>query len=231
MSKHDVFLILDSSWRPHQWADYQVAVGYEYDGQVVARLGEEVRIYHGGTNAKTGLRSEIVTSTILVLKNGPSHKKWRAPMLTNRSLFVRDMYVCGYCGGKFSGAQLTRDHIVPRCHGGQDIWTNVVTACKECNNLKDDVMPGKRLPYGQLGPQGDGFMNPLYVPYVPCPAENFILRERKVLACQMAFLLSRIENPQSRIFETVDSLHHDGYFKNIPADVKPSDLRNMDVIA
>lgn len=60
--------------------------------------------------------------------------------VTNTFLFARDGYRCQYCyrhrrelGYRES---LTRDHIVPISRGGNNHWTNVVTACSRCNLRK-----------------------------------------------------------------------------------------------
>lgn len=62
--------------------------------------------------------------------------------LTQRNLFVRDRYTCQYCGRRRRDLEedqmLTRDHIIPVARDGKDIWSNVVTACRKCNNLKAD---------------------------------------------------------------------------------------------
>jgi hypothetical protein len=83
---------------------------------------------------------------------------------------------------------------------------NVVSACKECNALKGDVLPGEKLPYRQLGPQGTGKMDPLYVPYVPCKAEHMILKSKNIKYDQMQFLLDRVKNKKSRIFDYANDL-------------------------
>src|SRR5436853_5362295 len=44
--------------------------------------------------------------------------------------------VCHYCGGKFSPAALTMDHVVPLVRGGRSTKGNVVAACKDCNTAK-----------------------------------------------------------------------------------------------
>lgn len=46
--------------------------------------------------------------------------------------------ICIYCG---KGKDLTVEHILPRCCGGEDIADNVVMVCKSCNSSKG----GKRL--------------------------------------------------------------------------------------
>jgi 5-methylcytosine-specific restriction endonuclease McrA len=49
--------------------------------------------------------------------------------------------VCHYCGRLTSPRELTMDHIVPLARGGKSIKGNVVTACKECNNKKKQLLP------------------------------------------------------------------------------------------
>ncbi len=49
--------------------------------------------------------------------------------------------VCHYCGRLMSPGELTMDHIVPLARGGKSIKGNVVTACKECNNKKKQLLP------------------------------------------------------------------------------------------
>ena len=48
---------------------------------------------------------------------------------------------CYYCGSAKPPRELTMDHIVPIIRGGKSAKNNVVTACKECNNLKKHSLP------------------------------------------------------------------------------------------
>lgn len=54
--------------------------------------------------------------------------------LTRGEVFHRDSSICQYCGRHFGA--LTIDHVIPKRLGGKHIWTNVVTACPECNHRK-----------------------------------------------------------------------------------------------
>jgi 5-methylcytosine-specific restriction endonuclease McrA len=54
--------------------------------------------------------------------------------LTKKEIFRRDNYTCQYCGRQ--SKDLTVDHIVPRHHGGQHNWENLVSACPDCNRRK-----------------------------------------------------------------------------------------------
>ncbi len=49
--------------------------------------------------------------------------------------------ICHYCGRKIAPRQLTMDHIVPISRGGHSTRGNAVTACKECNNKKKQLLP------------------------------------------------------------------------------------------
>ena len=43
---------------------------------------------------------------------------------------------CVYCGENYELHELTLDHVKPRCRGGEDLTTNVVPACRKCNQDK-----------------------------------------------------------------------------------------------
>lgn len=195
-------LVLDKSWVPHEWITRDEAITRVAKGQVLDHISEELITYRGGDNAVTKRQSELMTSSIIVIAGESKMKRPKPIGLTNSSLFQRDRFMCAYCSGLFTSHDLTRDHVMPVSKGGPDTWMNVVTACKPCNNLKGNLAPGQQLPHGQYSPQGTRTMDPLYLPYVPCPAEAMIMRNRAILADQMAFLLDRIANKtRSRLYQ------------------------------
>jgi 5-methylcytosine-specific restriction endonuclease McrA len=49
--------------------------------------------------------------------------------------------LCHYCGRSTPAKELTMDHIVPLARGGKSTKGNLVTACKECNNNKKNLLP------------------------------------------------------------------------------------------
>ena len=81
-----------------------------------------------------------------------------------------------YCGNKFKSNNLSRDHITPLYQGGKDLWVNVVSACKRCNNAKAGRTPE------QAG------MELLAIPFVPTHAEYIFLQGKVILYDQMEFL-------------------------------------------
>jgi 5-methylcytosine-specific restriction protein A len=52
-----------------------------------------------------------------------------------------DKGTCYYCGRSIQPKELTMDHIVPIARGGKTTKGNVVPCCKECNNLKKQLLP------------------------------------------------------------------------------------------
>ena len=67
-----------------------------------------------------------------------------------------------------------------------------------------------QLPKGMYSPSGSQLMEILYIPYVPCKAENMILRNRKIKYDQMEYLLSRVKNKDSRIFKYAEDYKKSG---------------------
>lgn len=49
--------------------------------------------------------------------------------------------VCHYCGHRFPAKALTMDHVIPISRGGRSVKSNVVPACKACNNKKKQLLP------------------------------------------------------------------------------------------
>jgi len=172
----------DIAGMPIEWVDYRTAAILYHTGQVAYDCGSPLYRIRGGYNARTGLRSSILISSIIATC-GETHIAARhsadyVPPLNNRTLFRRDANICMYCGEVFRSSELTRDHITPISLGGRDSWTNVVTACRRCNNHK-----GGRTPE-QAG------MQLIAVPFTPTYAEYIYLKGRRVLADQMEYLLS-----------------------------------------
>lgn len=85
-------------------------------------------------------RYAIMVPRIIRLINCASLPKHEVKF-TKRNVLVRDGHRCQYCGKKFPASRLTVDHIIPRSRGGRSIWTNVVTACMDCNTRKGGKLP------------------------------------------------------------------------------------------
>jgi 5-methylcytosine-specific restriction endonuclease McrA len=172
-------LTVDMAGLPQAWVALEEAITYHAKLMVAWSLGAVVREFRGGWQ-RDGSRSRIATKSILAIKGSAGRPLSHAPGLTNPMLFARDRQVCAYCGGRYLYRDLSRDHIIPASRGGRDTWMNSVTACRNCNTRK-----GNRAPEQANMPL-------LYVPYVPNRHEHFILRNRRILADQMEYLLTGV---------------------------------------
>jgi 5-methylcytosine-specific restriction endonuclease McrA len=172
----------DVAGMPLEWIDYRVAATLYHSGQVAYACGSPLYRIRGGYSAKSGARSIIEVNSIIATEGDTRtlerNRERYTPPLNNRTLFKRDGNICMYCGLQFRTSELTRDHITPISRGGRDAWTNVVTACRRCNNHK-----GGRTPE-------EARVQLVAVPFTPTYAEYIYLKGRKVLADQMEYLLT-----------------------------------------
>jgi 5-methylcytosine-specific restriction endonuclease McrA len=90
-------------------------------------------------------RDEVPCPTVIRLVRFVHVPRRFRRQVTNTFLFARDDYSCQYCGKhrrELKGRQfLTRDHVLPVSRGGDNRWSNVVTACSPCNNRKGNRTP------------------------------------------------------------------------------------------
>lgn len=173
----------DVSGMPLEWVDYKEAARLYHTGQVSYTCGSLLYRLFGGTSALTGLRTVVEVNSIIATlghTGNPGNLRGAGyvPPLNNQTLFRRDAYLCLYCGIRFTYSLLSRDHVTPFSRGGKDVWNNVVTACRRCNNAKASRTPE------QAG------MQLLAVPFTPTYAEYIYLKGRRVLADQMEYLLA-----------------------------------------
>lgn len=191
---HPQILQLNQSGTPVRWIGYEDAAAYYAKDQVSWELGhEDFFTLYGGMN-RMGIQSTMQVRPIIAIKklaaSGNAEKVRMVPRLTNQNLFNRDASTCAYCCNVPHRELLTRDHVTPKAQGGKDIWMNVVTSCKGCNNRK-----------GPFTPEEAG-MELHYAPYIPNHAEFLILSNRKILSSQKDFLRPLI-NPNSRVFASL----------------------------
>lgn len=177
-----MLLAVDKGGRPSEWINWRDAVKHYVSGDVMWTVGNPAFTLFGGHNS-VGERSMIDVHPVICINGADASvfEDYVIP-LTNRALFARDKYLCLYCGEKYPKSLLTRDHVFPQGRNGPDVWTNVVTACKACNETK-----GCRTP-------SEAGMELLATPFAPSHIEGLILSNRNILADQMAFLEAQRPN-------------------------------------
>ncbi|WP_099018250.1 HNH endonuclease [Marinicella litoralis] len=167
---------------PLEWLNCEQVAKLLALDMVQYQFGTTITRLHGGINAKSGKQSFYDIPAIIGTKgyNNHIHKQLAqyVPPLNNQTLFKRDQNLCLYCGQVFNRHELSRDHVTPVSQGGKDLWTNVVTSCKRCNNHKADRTPLQ------------ANMRLLAIPFAPNYAEYIFLQNKNIIADQMNFLMS-----------------------------------------
>jgi 5-methylcytosine-specific restriction endonuclease McrA len=170
----------DVSGMPLEWIDYKEAARLYHQEQVAYTCGSPLFKLYGGVSARTGFRTVLEVNSIVATVghtgNPGNTRQDYVPPLNNQTLFRRDAHFCLYCAQRFPVKELSRDHIRPFSQGGRDVWTNVVAACRRCNNLKASRTPEQAR------------MQLIAVPFTPTYAEYIFLKGRRVLADQMEYL-------------------------------------------
>jgi 5-methylcytosine-specific restriction endonuclease McrA len=179
---NSLILAVDSHGYPSRWLDWQDALSQQVLGKVAYGFGDHEFVFRGGLNRTTGDQSQISLRSILVLHGQcpEVHKRSTIP-LSNYALFLRDRYICAYCGKLFRGGfGLTRDHIRPLSLGGKDTWLNTCACCTSCNARKG-AQTLDQLKWELL-----------YLPYAPNHQEGLILQNRRILGDQMDLLTNMV---------------------------------------
>ena len=186
-----LILRLDISGSPVRWIPWQHAVNLYSREKIAWTAGDSIFTFHGGVSRSTGRRSILEVNSIIAVKhsNPKNYSQRGIPPLTNRELFRRDANLCMYCGNKYRTTSLTRDHVVPLSKGGKDLWSNVVTACRNCN-----IRKGNRTPENSHMPL-------IAIPYIPNWAEYLALSNRRILVDQMKFLKTQFSGRKISFIE------------------------------
>jgi 5-methylcytosine-specific restriction endonuclease McrA len=150
----ELTLLLNASFEPLKVVSWQRAMTLwaQNKVEIIAEYDREVR---------SVTFSFKLPSVVRLLKFVRSRIAKRHVPFTRWNIYQRDSYTCQYCGEGHDPEDLTFDHVVPASAGGTRSWTNIVTACYDCNRRK-----GARTPE-QAG------MKLLSVPKKPDPSPLF----------------------------------------------------------
>ncbi|MCH9686784.1 MAG: HNH endonuclease [Deltaproteobacteria bacterium] len=125
-------LLLDQGYQPVKIIPWQRAFVMQLVGKVEMVTAHEWCI-------RTVDHRYPAPAVVRLLRN----VRHRPPFVrfSRENVYLRDGYRCQYCGDAFAAADLTLDHVVPRCQGGKTSWSNVVAACVRCNRRKGRELP------------------------------------------------------------------------------------------
>jgi hypothetical protein len=100
----------DVSGMPLEWIDYRDAVRLHFMGQVAYSFGQPLFRLRGGTNSKTGRRTEFEVNSIISTtghSHNPGHRHQAyVPPLNNETLFRRDAHLWLYCAQRLPNSKL-----------------------------------------------------------------------------------------------------------------------------
>ena len=166
---------------PLEWIDYKEAARLYHQEQVAYTCGSPLFKLYGGVSARTGFRTVLeVNSIVATVRATPAIPATLATTTCRRSTTRRCSAATriSACTARSDSrcANFHADHIRPFSQGGRDVWTNVVAACRRCNNLKASRTPEQAK------------MQLIAVPFTPTYAEYIFLKGRRVLADQMEYL-------------------------------------------
>jgi 5-methylcytosine-specific restriction endonuclease McrA len=132
-------LVLNASYEPLQLVTVRRAV--------VLLLQEKAEMVETAQRMLHGITQHFMIPLVIRLTRYIRVPRNLRLPCSRRGVLIRDRETCQYCGDQPGRQQLTIDHVVPRSRGGATTWTNVVTACRDCNHRKGGRTPDEaRMP-------------------------------------------------------------------------------------
>ena len=171
-------LVLNQNYQPLNICDIRRAVKLVGKGKAQSVQDSGEYIY---TVSDIFERPDVIR-LVYMIKRPVQRRK-----MSRNEIFARDKHSCQYCGA--TPGDLTIDHVLPRCEGGEHTWTNVVSACKKCNHRKAGRTPQ------QAG------MRLRNTPYEPRPNPYSFLKVASLKKTWLPFVpwLVPVSNPSSSL--------------------------------
>jgi 5-methylcytosine-specific restriction endonuclease McrA len=148
-----IVLFLDNDWQPLRVEPWTRAVTDMFLGKV------EVIEYSRDRMIRAVSRELPMPAVVRVLRR--FRRDRQAIRFSRVNIYARDAFTCQYCGQRQVTEELTFDHVVPRCAGGNTTWENIVTCCVPCNRAKANRTPAQAGMHLLRRP-----MKPRYLPVV-----------------------------------------------------------------
>lgn len=126
-------LLLNADYRP---LNYFPLSTLSWDRAIKAVVEETVTVVAEYDTVARSPSTTMRLPSVVALKQYVPTPPYVA--FTRFNVFLRDRFQCQYCGEKRRAMDLTFDHVLPRCDGGETSWENIVAACWSCNMVKDN---------------------------------------------------------------------------------------------
>lgn len=126
-------LLLNSTYEPMKVVSWQKALVLWFQDKV------DIIEYHSVYVRSAKMQFRV--PSILRLKSYVRQKNLTRVRFCRENVYLRDDYTCQYCGKRTHLKELTLDHVIPASKAGLKNWTNVVAACRPCNQRKANRTP------------------------------------------------------------------------------------------
>jgi len=130
-------LVLNADYRPLSYFPLSICPWQDTVRDVFLGRVEIVSEYNDKVIRSPSFQMNL--PSVVALKQYVKTKE--LPCFTRFNVFLRDKWICQYCGKEFITHELTFDHVIPRSRGGVANWDNIVTCCQRCNTLKGNTLP------------------------------------------------------------------------------------------
>lgn len=133
MEQYPTILVLNYCYEKIGYVSWEKAITLYFLGKCEIEESYDVDIRSQNFTMK-------MPKTIRINKYIKNHIS-RKVRFNRRNVYKRDGYTCQYCGKRFTGDELTFDHVYPKSQGGTTVWCNIVTCCFSCNQKKNNRTP------------------------------------------------------------------------------------------
>ncbi len=126
-------LLLSATYQPLGCVSWQRAMQLWYAGRA------EIVELHPDRFVR-GVRHSYQLPAVLRFNRARPVRR-RKVRFSRRNVYARDGGRCQYCRTRVPWREATYDHVLPRSRGGTTGWTNIVIACRPCNQAKGNKTP------------------------------------------------------------------------------------------
>lgn len=143
-TSHTKCLLLNVDYSPISIISWKKAIVWYFKYETIDQYGIEIIDFYkndsivGVNNKKFPIPAVTKTKRFFNVHNNKV-------TFSRKNIFIRDEYTCQYCNKQFDHKDLTYDHVVPKSvwslGSSPTCWTNIVTACVDCNRRKGNRTP------------------------------------------------------------------------------------------
>lgn len=125
-------LLLNADGAPISWLPLSTISWEEAIKFIVLEKATVLDVYDDWVVHSANWETQV--PAVMILRE--YEKRKTAIRYSKHNVFLRDGYVCQYCGDDVSRKTATLDHVLPVSHGGKTTFENTVCACATCNANK-----------------------------------------------------------------------------------------------